>query len=82
MSVNFRLISTALEKGKEITAPRCLRRQATQKNDQNSNSGIHSYRVIDCLPSGNTSAHNPCLHADPVNVSLYNSSAMNIGGAA
>lgn len=76
MSVNFRLISTALENSKEITAPR------SQKNDQNSNSDIHSYRVIKSLASGNTYAHNAYLQADVVNVNLHNFTAMNIGGAA
>ncbi len=76
MSVNSRLILAALEKGKEITALR------SQKNDQSNSSFIHNCIAIDCLMGGNTSAHNPYLQANTVNVSLDNSLAMNAGGVA
>jgi len=76
MSGNLILIPTALENGKEITTSR------SHENDQSRISSIHGYLVIDFLASGNTSAHNPCLQANVVNVSLYNSLVMNAGGAA
>jgi hypothetical protein len=76
MSANLILIPTALENGKEITT------QRSQKNDQSRIPSIYGYKVIDFLASGNTSAYNPCLQANAVNVSLYNSLVMNAGGAA
>lgn len=76
MTLNLILIPTALENGEEITTLR------SQKNDQNSNSLIHSYRVIDFLESGNTAAHNLYLEANAASVNLYNCSVMNSGGAA
>jgi hypothetical protein len=76
MSANLILIPTAPENSKEITTPR------SHENDQSSTQSIHNCIVIDFLASGNTSAHNPCLQANAVNVSLYNSLVMNAGGVA
>jgi len=76
MSANLILIPTAPENSKEISAPR------SQKNDQSRISSIHSYPGIEFLASGNTSAQNPCLQANAVNASLYNSLVMNAGGMA
>ncbi len=76
MSVNLRLIPTALKNGKEITAPR------SQKNNQNSNSDIHSYRVIYFLASGNASVYNLCLQPNTVNGRLHNSLVINARGVA
>jgi len=76
MSANLILIPTAPENGKEITTPR------SQKNDQSRIPYFYGYIVIDFLASGNNSAHNPCLQANTVNVSLYNSLVMNAGGVA
>ena len=58
------------------TAPR------SHENDQSSTQSIHDCIAIDLLTSGNTSAHNPCLQANAVNGSLYNSLVINAGGVA
>lgn len=55
---------------------------AVDENDQNSNPAIHSYREIELLATGNTSADNPFLQVNAINFSLHNSSAINVGGAA
>ncbi|MBN3893810.1 MAG: hypothetical protein HWQ41_00430 [Nostoc sp. NOS(2021)] len=76
MSGNLILISTALENGEKITPPR------SQKNDQSKSLSINDYIVIDFLVSGNNYTQNPCLQANAVNASLYNSLVMNAGGAS
>lgn len=76
MSVNLRLIPTAVKNRKEITVLR------SQKNDQNSNQPINNCTVIRLCTSHNSFVQNHCSRTNVAKKIIHSSSAMNGGGVS